>query len=89
MAGPLSKDIAQSSKQATFANEQERAIRIEGQFHTLTDRVITAGCGNKYSEEEVGAMRIRMAVLSSQYFDLTGLMRPVADPPGRVMASRA
>ncbi|MFW5303226.1 hypothetical protein ACOAMY_28265 [Pseudomonas aeruginosa] len=57
-----------SSKQATFANEQERAIRIEGQFHTLTERVITAGCGNKYSEEEVGAMRIRMAVLSSQIF---------------------
>lgn len=59
--------------QATFAEKQEQANRIEGQFDTLKDRVVAAGYGNKYSDEEVAEMRTEMAKLSSQYFDLTGL----------------
>ncbi|ORE47646.1 hypothetical protein BKN49_05465 [Pseudomonas aeruginosa] len=62
-----------NSAQTTFVSKQEQANRIEGQFDTLKDRVIAAGYGNKYSDEEVAAMRTEMAVLSSQYFDLMGL----------------
>lgn len=62
-----------SSAQGTFAERQEQANRIEGQFDTLKDRVIAAGYSNTYSDEEIAAMRTEMAVLSSQYFDLTGL----------------
>ncbi|MHD0644308.1 hypothetical protein ACYPKM_01560 [Pseudomonas aeruginosa] len=62
-----------SGTQATFAEKQQKANRIEGEFDTLRDRVVAASYGNKYSDEEVVAMRTEMAVLSSQYFDLTGL----------------
>ena len=62
-----------NSAQTTFVSKQEQANRIEGQFDTLKDRVIAAGYDNKYSDEEVAAMRTEMAVLSSQYFDLMGL----------------
>ncbi|HEK4047855.1 TPA: hypothetical protein SL338_004870 [Pseudomonas aeruginosa] len=62
-----------SGTQATFAEKQRQANRIEGEFDTLRDRVLAAGYSNKYSDEEVAAMRTEMAVLSSQYFDLTGL----------------
>lgn len=62
-----------NSSQASFGEKQEQANRIEGQFDTLKDRVIAAGYSNTYSDEEVTAMRTEMAVLSSQYFDLTGL----------------
>ncbi|BDC78276.1 hypothetical protein [Aquipseudomonas alcaligenes] len=56
-----------SSAQATFAEKQNQANRIEGHFDTLKDRVVAAGYGNKYSDEEVTKMRTEMAVLSSQY----------------------
>ena len=59
--------------QPTFAEKQQKANRIEGQFDTVTDRVAAAGNDNTYSVEEISAMRTEMAVLSSQYFDLTGL----------------
>ncbi len=62
-----------TSAQATFAEKQEQANRIEGQFDTLKDRVVAAGYSNNYSDNEIAAMRTEMAVLSSQYFDLTGL----------------
>ncbi|MGV8213351.1 hypothetical protein [Pseudomonas aeruginosa] len=62
-----------SGTQATFAEKQRQANRIEGEFDTLRDRVLAAGYSNKYSDEEVAAMRTEMAVLSSRYFDLTGL----------------
>lgn len=62
-----------SSTQATSAERQEQANRIEGQFDTLKDRVVAAGYSNTYSDDEIAAMRTEMAVLSSQYFDLTGL----------------
>lgn len=62
-----------SGDQASFAEKQGQANRIEGQFDTLRDRVVAAGYGNKYSDDEVAAMRTEMAVLSSKYFDLTGL----------------
>jgi hypothetical protein len=60
-----------SSAKATFAEKQVQANRIEGQFDTLKDRVVAAGYTN--SDNEIAAMRAEMAVLSSQYFDLTGL----------------
>ena len=62
-----------SSYQATFAEKQELANRIEGQFDTLNDRVVAAGYSNTYSDDEVAAMRTEMTVLSSQYVDLTGM----------------
>jgi len=62
-----------SSAQATIAEKQEQANRIEGQFDTLKDRVVAAGYSNTFSDDEIAAMRTEMAVLSSQYFDLTGL----------------
>ena len=64
---PLSLD------QATSAERQRQANRIEGQFDTLQDRLVAVGHGKKYSDEEVAAMRAEMTVLSNQYFDLTGL----------------
>lgn len=62
-----------SSDQATSADRQRQANRIEGQFDTLRDRVIAVGQSKKYSAEEVAAMQAEMTVLSNQYFDLTGL----------------
>jgi hypothetical protein len=62
-----------SSVPPTFAEKQEQANRVEGQFDTLKDRVVAAGYSNTYSDDEIAAMRTEMAVLSSQYFDLTGL----------------
>jgi len=62
-----------SPDQATFSEKQKQANRIEGQFDTLKDRVVAAGFSNTYSDEEIAEMRTDMAVLSSQYFDLTGL----------------
>jgi len=61
------------STQPTVADKQEQANRIEGMFDTLRDRVVAAGYGNQYTDEEVAEMRTEMAVLSSKYFDLTGL----------------
>ncbi|MGP0171234.1 hypothetical protein ACSVIJ_05050 [Pseudomonas sp. NCHU5208] len=55
------------------ADKQAQADRIAGQYDTLRDRVVTAGYSDKFSDEEVADMRTEMAVLSSQYFDLTGL----------------
>ena len=62
-----------SSTPSTFADAQLKANLVEGQFDTLRDRAVAAGYGNTYSDEEVAEMRTEMAVLSSQYFDLTGL----------------
>jgi len=62
-----------SPAQATFAEKQEQANRIEGKFDTLKDCVVAAGFSNTYSDDEIAAMRTEMSVLSSQYFDLTGL----------------
>lgn len=57
----------------TLTEKQLAANKVEGQFDTLRDRVVAAGYGNQYSDEEVAEMRTEMAVLSSRYFDLTGL----------------
>lgn len=38
----------------------------------LRDRAAAAGYGNKLGDDDVFELRIEMAVLSSQYFDLTG-----------------
>lgn len=55
------------------ADKQAQADRIAGQYDALRDRVVAAGYSDKFSDEEVADMRTQMAVLSSQYFDLTGL----------------
>lgn len=69
--GGQAKTSVVANTMAEFVKKQ--ANRIEGQFEALRDRVVAAGYGNKYSDEEVAEMRTEMAVLSSQYFDLTGL----------------
>lgn len=52
--------------------DHELASRIAGQFDTLRDRVVAAEYANSLSNEEVNDLRTEMAVLASQYFELTG-----------------
>ncbi|KQW19791.1 MULTISPECIES: hypothetical protein [Pseudomonas] len=56
-----------------LTQEQEaEADRLAGAHATLRDRAVAAGYGNNLSDEDVAELRTEMAVLSSQYFDLTG-----------------
>ena len=52
--------------------QEAEADRLAGEHATLRDRVAAAGYGNKLSDDDVAELRTEMAVLSSQYFDLTG-----------------
>lgn len=62
-----------NTNQPTFAEKQQQANSIEGEFDAVKDRAVAAGNCNTYSDEEVSAMRAEMSALSRQYFDLTGL----------------
>jgi hypothetical protein len=64
--------MANSGHQDLDDSQLAEAERIAGQFDTLKDRVIAAGYSNKLSDDEVAELRTEMAILSSQYFDLTG-----------------
>lgn len=56
-----------------LTEEQEaKADRLAGSHATLRDRAVAGGHGNNLSDEDVAELRTVMAVLSSQYFDLTG-----------------
>nr|WP_100549857.1 MULTISPECIES: hypothetical protein [unclassified Pseudomonas] len=66
--------MATSDDQGLEDSQKAEAERIAGLFDTLKDRVISAGYNNKLSDEEVAELRTEMAVLSSQYFDLTGVI---------------
>jgi len=52
--------------------QQTEADRIAGQFETLRDEAVAAEYRNDLSDDEVAELRTQMAVLSSQYFNLTG-----------------
>lgn len=64
--------MATSDNQDLDNSQKAEAERIAGLFDTLKDRVIAAGYSNKLSDEEVAELRTEMAILSSQFFDLTG-----------------
>ncbi|PBV09226.1 hypothetical protein CJU35_05050 [Pseudomonas aeruginosa] len=66
--------MATSDNQGLDDSQKAEAERIAGLFDTLKDRVIAAGYSNKLSDEEVAELRTEMAILSSQYFDLTGVI---------------
>ncbi|HBP4949362.1 hypothetical protein ACM73L_30885 [Pseudomonas aeruginosa] len=66
--------MATSDNQDLDNSQKAEAERIAGLFETLKDRVIAAGYSDKLSDEEVADLRTEMAVLSSQYFDLTGVV---------------
>ncbi|BAW26712.1 TPA: hypothetical protein NI618_001728 [Pseudomonas aeruginosa] len=66
--------MATSDNQDLDNSQKAEAERIAGLFDTLKDRVIAAGYSDKLSDEEVADLRTEMAVLSSQYFDLTGVV---------------
>ncbi|MFO6998141.1 hypothetical protein P3D53_28265 [Pseudomonas aeruginosa] len=66
--------MATSDDQGLEDSQKAEAERIAGLFDTLKDRVIAAGYSDKLSDEEVADLRTEMAVLSSQYFDLTGVV---------------
>jgi hypothetical protein len=66
--------MATSDNQDLDNSQKAEAERIAGLFDTLKDRVIAAGYSDKPSDEEVADLRTEMAVLSSQYFDLTGVV---------------
>ncbi|WP_121498250.1 hypothetical protein [Pseudomonas aeruginosa] len=66
--------MANSGHQDQDDSQRLEAERIAGLFDTLKDRVIAAGYSDKLSDEEVAELRTEMAVLSSQYFDLTGVV---------------
>ncbi|WP_427121584.1 hypothetical protein [Pseudomonas aeruginosa] len=61
-----------SDNQDLDDSQKAEAERIAGLFDTLKDRVTAAGYSNKLSDEEVAELRTEMAILSSQFFDLTG-----------------
>lgn len=69
-----SRAVASSDDQGLGDSQKAEAERIVGLFDTLKDRVIAAGYNNKLSDDEVAELRTEMAVLSSQYFDLTGVI---------------
>ena len=64
--------MATSDDQGLDDSQKAEAERIAGLFDTLKDRVIAAGYSDKLSDEEVAELRTEMAILSSQFFDLTG-----------------
>ncbi|HBO2935093.1 TPA: hypothetical protein L4R50_000087 [Pseudomonas aeruginosa] len=64
--------MANSGAQDQDYSQRLEAERIAGLFDTLKDRVIAAGYSSNLSDEEVAELRTDMAILSSQYFDLTG-----------------
>lgn len=64
--------MATSDNQGLDDSQKAEAERIAGLFDTLKDRVIAAGYSDKLSDEEVAELRTEMAILSSQFFDLTG-----------------
>ncbi|HBP1602229.1 TPA: hypothetical protein L5U90_003332 [Pseudomonas aeruginosa] len=66
--------MATYDNQGLDDSQKAEAERIAGLFDTLKDRVIAAGYSDKLSDEEVAELRTEMAVLSSQYFDLTGVV---------------
>lgn len=66
--------MATSDNQDLDNSQKAEAERIAGLFDTLKDRVIAAGYSDKLSDEEVADLRTEMSVLSSQYFDLTGVV---------------
>ncbi|EPQ6932455.1 hypothetical protein ACUVZD_000098 [Pseudomonas aeruginosa] len=70
--GGQAKTSVVNDTMTEFVKKQEQANRIEGQFDALRDRVNSAG-NNEFSDDEMSEMRAEMTVLSSQYFDLTGL----------------
>ncbi|MBJ2286641.1 MULTISPECIES: hypothetical protein [Bacteria] len=52
--------------------QMAEADRLAGEHATLSDRVVAAGYGNKFSDDDVAGLRAELSVLSSKYFDLTG-----------------
>jgi hypothetical protein len=49
-----------------------KANTIADQIETLRERVVAAGYGNKLSDKEIAELRTEIAVLESEYHELTG-----------------
>lgn len=62
-----------SGNEATFAEKQREANRIESQFDTLKEMATSPDSTGLFNDDEIAGMRAEMAELSSQYVQLTGL----------------